>query len=115
MADLGTINATDGGQAVLCHIPSMLYHSVLMAEWPSQDGRIGGNVTESGVPVEGCEVLILWRKSAKVIHRAFTDKNGDWEIVGFDPSLSAQYSVLIKDKAGGTVYNDAVYSLIAPV
>ena len=80
-----------------------------------QDGLLGGSVTEVGSPLANVRVLIYWWPSGLLIAGTMTDANGDWQLSGFDPTNSNNYAVVYQDKAGGTVYNDAIYALVAPV
>jgi hypothetical protein len=79
------------------------------------DGNIGGTVTENGTPLQHCLVRVMWRKTGAVIASTRTGADGSWQIGGFDSTRTGDYVVWILDPAGGVVYNDAVYALIAPV
>lgn len=94
--------------------PLPSYAVATIAQALDTSGRLGGAITESGTPLKEAKITIHWRSSGRCIGIAYTDANGDWEIGGFDPSRSADYAVWIRDKDGGTVYNDVIYALVAP-
>ena len=117
MADLGAIaNLTPLGSQPFFLRDFPNYGATTLADmFANLTGIIGGTVLENGDPIADCEVYVLWRPTMKVIARTATDANGNWEISGFDPAKTEHYTVVIKDKSGGTVYNDAIYALVVPV
>lgn len=117
MADLGAV-AKDFVEASKSGIYSMPFPNYAVTEIRdrlNQDASLGGTVYENGVPLKDCEVVVFWRPTMARIARAFTDANGDWLVSGLDPAKTDHYAVVIKDKAGGTVYNDGYYALPDPV
>jgi hypothetical protein len=79
-----------------------------------QDGTLSGTVTANGVPVTDAVVYVFWRSTMRLAGRSGTDRNGAWSVSGLSPD-SSNYLVIAKDAAGGTQYNDVVYSLVTPV
>jgi hypothetical protein len=122
MANLGAIGST---------IPSVSLMPLIRAPFPTyadrvvppgalfsmlrRDGIFGGNVKTAGVNEPNVEVMVMWRPSMRLIARTRTDADGNWTLTGFDPTRAADYAIIYKDPATGAVYNDAIYSLVAPV
>ena len=91
-----------------------LYATQLIAYRLNADGTLGGVITESGNPVFGVVIFLHWRKTMQVIAKTYTDASGSYSFADVDPARSTDYVVVIQDKAGGTVYNDAIFALVAP-
>jgi hypothetical protein len=78
-----------------------------------QNGTVGGTVSEAGVPLEGVRVLLHWRRAMVCIGITYTNAAGEFLFTGLDPTAGSEYVVVIQDKVGGTVYNDAIFALVA--
>jgi hypothetical protein len=117
MADLGAV-----GKRPARHLKKVLTHdymgigtlSTTFLTMPRQDGTLGGVVTEGGVPVPNCEVMVMWRPHMRLIARARTASDGSWSVSGLDPTKTSEYAIVIKDPPGGTAYNDGYYALVVP-
>lgn len=116
MADLGAVGKyhPDVFLPVAREFPNYAVTDLASA-FANMSGIVGGTVLENGVELADCEVIVFWRPSMARIGRTWTDSAGNWEVGGLDPTKTEHYTVVIKDKDGGTVYNDAIYALIAPV
>lgn len=116
MADLGAIakSGDEFGKVLIAPLPAYAPTRNLLTFKP-MNGTLGGTVLESGVPVADVRVTVLWRPSMQPIARTYTDAAGEWSVDGVDPTDTENYVVVIHDKEGGTVYNDAIYALVAPV
>lgn len=79
-----------------------------------KNGSIGGVISEAGVPIANVVVFLHWRKNMHRIERTFTDADGAFSFSGLDPTAENDYVVVIQDREGGTVYNDAIFALVAP-
>lgn len=114
MADLGNIT----GQAFSLQgqvIPFPLYYTHDITKALSHSGILGGNVSESGTPLENVSISVHWRDTGACIGRSSTDRNGDWALAGFDPAQTEKYAVWVRDPAGGTAYNDIFFALVTAI
>jgi hypothetical protein len=111
MADLGLI-----GRRLVHPKWNLSFPLYAISGFPAirQDGTLSGTVLESGLPVAGVRVLVMYRKSGLPIGAAFTNAAGAWSVGGLNPDTPNAYAVWIQDKEGGTVYNDAIFASIVP-
>lgn len=116
MAYQGALARTsDEVTAPVLDAPWPSYASVRNLQFKPMNGVFGGTVLEAGIPVANVRVTVLWRPSMQPIARVYTNAVGEWTAEGFDPTDYVNYVVVIHDPEGGTVYNDAIYALVAPV
>ena len=96
----------------VCRWP--LYAPINYKTFRPTNGTIGGVVSEAGIPIENVKVFLHWRKSMACIAIAYTNSSGAYSFTGLDPTAQNDYVVVIQDRDGGTVYNDAIFALVAP-
>lgn len=116
MADKGSLTPHPGGMLLWrCHtIPGPWYYSNNARYWASDQSRvISGTVSESGTPIADCMVLLYWRPTGMLIGKTSTAKDGTYTFAGLIGG-SSEYVVVAQDKAGGTVYNEIIKSLLTP-